>query len=177
MIRSVSSRALDSTMCDTCPLPPQNVALTRRAKVRLTLFAIVVALAVVATLGKALAGSSPDSVSRSVAGSPGERVFTGDMARQVADAHQIAVLGGRPRRLVALARTIERADREVARGAAVPRRGRTASPRDLRRALRLHIDEDRVIARVEVATGADPSARRAAARLLGESRGWIAALG
>jgi hypothetical protein len=166
-------------MCDTCAVPDDTSPLTRVVKLRLVLFALVTLVAAGAVLGNAVGGTAghPATVA------PAEHVFVGDMARQTEDARQLAAEATRWPGLADLVRDIEREDRNIARGAPAAS-GRTVrgEPRRVQRravqhAIRVHIEQDSVIARVERATGVEPAPRRAATRLLGQARSWLAVLG
>jgi hypothetical protein len=161
-------------MCETCVVPgngsPRPIRIVRG------LVAVVAVIGVTAVL----ATGSDDPASTPAAPATPERVFRSDMARQTADA---AGLVGRanaaavPADVASLARAIEHMDGLVA-GRPGPRE-MAASPSSesaLRHAIRVHVNQDRVIARVGLATATDPTVKRHARALLRESRRWLAAL-
>ena len=164
-------------MCETCAVPRPDEPISRGAKVRLALFCGVAVIATVAVVARALTGEPAPAAAGKPRSVPAEQVFRADMRQQTANARALVVQANGSSALAALARAIEREDSDIsppAAGAAT--RDDVAPSPTLRRALRRHIDEDRIIARVELATGTDPSARRDATRLLAASQSWRAAL-
>jgi hypothetical protein len=168
-------------MCESCRLPSDDAGLSRLVKLRLLLLALVAAAAAVAVVADGIGPRSQSDRAAAAVPLAAERVFLADITRQSADALQLRMRARRFPALAALAGAIEREDRGIAGGAAVasaaPVQGhRAGSLPALRRAIRRHVDQDRLIARVELATGTDPAAKQAATRLLRESRRWIVGL-
>jgi hypothetical protein len=142
---------------------------------------IVFALVVAGVLLAGALGVARDERRGQESATP-ERVFVSDMARQTADARQLVTRADASSGIAALARRIERQDRDVLGDARVvsskPLAAEAGSdPGALRAALRRHISEDRIIARVELATGTSARVKDLAARLLEQSRDWVVPAG
>jgi hypothetical protein len=142
---------------------------------------IVAALVVAGVLLAGALGMSRDQRRGQEPTTP-ERVFLTDMAQQTADARQLVTRAGPSAGVTALASRIERQDHDVLGDARVvpsqPLAAEAGSDPDaLRAALRRHISEDRIIARVELATGTSARVKDLAARLLEHSRTWVVPAG
>jgi hypothetical protein len=143
-------------MCETCPVPDAG---SPRISAAAKLHAAVIALVIIGSLVAVAAGG-------------GDQAPSGQ--------ERSAQAAGSPR-LVELARQKAREDRRLgarlpASGAAAPGARLPADDRAIQRAFRRHVAEDRIIARIALASASSAGTRRAAAAVLRGSRDWTARL-